>query len=1028
MRKISDFSVSHPVTVMMFVFAILLLGYISFQRLGIDLFPDLNNPRIYIEMQAEQVPPEEIEKQYVEDIESLASSSKGVVGVSSVIRVGSAQIAVEYSWDTDMDEAFLDLQKSVSDFSQNNEIEEITITQHDPNSEPIMTLGLMHPEIDDMDELRKVAVNYIQNELIRMEGIAGVEVSGEEEKEVIILTDSYLLEAYGLTPDNLSNSIISYNQTASGGSITEMGLKYLIKGIGVFETIEDIENIILTWRDPRSNEGIASADASSSQEKIPVYLKDVATVDFRNKDPRSVVIYNGERCLGLSIYKEMKFNTVQASKTLHEMVATLRKALPGYELIIIQDQGSFITGAINEVKQTALIGIFLAILILYVFLRRLGTTAIVSIAIPISVVATFNLMYFNGLTLNIMTLGGLALGAGMLVDNAIVVLENIIRNLESGMTLREASITGTAQVSGAITASTITTIVVFLPIVYLHGASGELFKDQAWTVAFALISSLVIALLVIPMLCNQFLKVRPQNDKKKSIRFKWYGDLLQSTLDYRWMVISGAVLLVAVSVFLLPVVGSEFIPRSGMNEFSIRLNLPEGTELARTRGAVKGIEDMIDQFLGDNVKTVFSTIGPVTGMSGSKESIFQDENTASIKIILNEDTDLDYEKVIAGLGREIASLPDIESEFILDQTALLATLGAESAPVVIEIEGDEIDILEKLTGLVKDRLLQIDDLYNIETSLEKGRPEVEVVVDRLRAGMSNIGVTSVSSQLEGLLSGKEAGSWDHGGEKKDITIHMPEIALSELASIALDSGDGKVRLSEIADIKFGYAPKEINRRNQARRSIITAHQRKGRPFDHLIREIRSSIAGITMPSDYKIDITGEEEKRQSEFRDLKFALILSIVLVYMVMAAQFESLIHPFSILLTIPLAGVGAVLIFFFLGKSFNIMAYIGMIMLVGIAVNDSIILVDAINRLRKDGAAVREAIIEAGRRRVRPIIMTSATTILALLPMTLGFGEGAALRSPMALAVIGGLITSTILTLFVIPCVYSVLDRVRS
>ena len=819
---------------------------------------------------------------------------------------------------------------------------------------------------------------------------------------------------------------MAYDQP--GGSITEMGLRYLIKGISVFESIEDIENIVLTWRDPQQEEGLAMAETPSSEDRVPVYLKDVATVDFRNKDPRSVVNYNGRRCLGLSIYKEMKFNTVQASNALHEMVGTLRKALPGYELVIIQDQGAYITGAINEVKQTALIGIFLAILILYVFLRRLGTTAIVSIAIPISVVSTFNLMYFNGLTLNIMTLGGLALGAGMLVDNAIVVLENIIRNIESGMTLREASITGTAQVSGAITASTITTIVVFLPIVYLHGASGELFKDQAWTVAFSLISSLVVAVLVIPMLCNKFLKANPRPNENKSIRFKWYGNLLRSALGHRWLVIGAAAVLVAVSIFLLPVVGSEFIPRSGMNEFSIRLSLPEGTELERTRGTVRGVENIIDQFLGNNVKTVFSTIGPVTGMSGGSESIFQDENTASIKIILNEENDLDYETIIAGLGREIASLPDIESEFIQDQTALLATLGTDSAPVVIEIEGDEIDILESLTGSVKERLLQIDDLYNIETSMEKGRPEVEVVVDRLRAGMNNIGVTSVSSQLDGLLSGKDAGYWDHGGEKKDITIRTPEIGLSELASIALDNGAGKIRLSEIADIKFGYAPKEINRRNQARTGIVTAHQRKGRPFNHLIKEIRSSIAGIDLPSDYKIDITGEEEKRESEFSDLKFALILSIVLVYMVMAAQFESLVHPFSILLTIPLAGVGAVLIFFFLGKTFNIMAYIGMIMLVGIAVNDSIILVDAINRLRREGVAGREAIIEAGKRRIRPIVMTSATTILALLPMTIGFGEGAALRSPMALAVIGGLITSTILTLIVIPCVYSVLDRVRS
>ncbi len=1028
MKKISSFSVDHPVTVMMFVFAILLLGYISFERLGIDLFPDLNNPRIFIELRAGEAPPEEIEKQYIEQVESMASRSKGVIGVSSVIRVGSAQVTVEYKWDTDMDEAFLDLQKSVSDFSQNNDIEKITITQHNPNSEPIMTIGLMHPDIEDMDELRKVAENYIRNELTRLEGIAGVEISGEEEKEVVIETDSYLLEAFGLSLDDVVNGITSYNQTASGGSITEMGLRYLIKGISVFETIEDIENIVMSWKDPEQQAVPAAGSAVSKRDKVPVFLKDVASVDYRNKKPGSIVIYNGKRCLGLSIYKEMKFNTVQASNTLRDMIETLEKALPGYELVIIQDQGSFITRAINEVKQTALIGIFLAILILYVFLRRLGTTAIVSVTIPISVVATFNLMYFNGLTLNIMTLGGLALGAGMLVDNAIVVMENIIRNLESGMNLREAAITGSSQVSGAITASTLTTIVVFLPIIYLHGASGELFKDQAWTVAFSLISSLVVAILVIPVLCNRFLGSKTPAKQKKSIRFEWYGGLLSKVLSHRWAVIGSAAVLVAIAAFLLPVVGSEFIPRSGINEFSIRLSLPEGTELERTEGTVRGIENIIHEILGDNVETVYSLIGPVTGMSGARSSIFQDENTASIKIILKKQNGLDYETIIADLGKIIASLPDIESEFVRDQTALLATLGTESAPVVIEITGDDIDRLEDLTKQVKEKLLLIEDLYNIETSLEKGRPEVEVVVDRLRAGMSNIGVSSVSTQLNGLLSGREAGYWEHEGEKKDITIRTPEISLGQLGSLTLDSGNGRIRLSEIADIRFGYAPKEINRRNQVRTGIVTAHQRKGRPFDHLVREIRSSLANVEIPTDYRINITGEEEKRQAEFRGLRFALILSIILVYMVMAAQFESLIHPFSILLTIPLAGVGAILIFFFLGRTLNIMAYIGMIMLVGIAVNDSIILVDAINKLKKEGLAGKDAIIEAGKRRIRPIVMTSVTTILALLPMTFGFGEGASLRSPMALAVVGGLITSTILTLFVIPCVYSVLDRVRS
>ena len=434
MKKITQFSVDYPITILMLIMAVLLLGYISFSKLGIDLFPDLNNPRIFVELKSGERPPEEIEKQFVDGIESLAIRQKKVVQVSSISRVGSAQITIEYTWDADMDEAFLDIQKTLTSFSQNSEIDELTITQHDPNATPVILIGLSHPEINDMDELRKVAENYIRNELIRLEGIAEVELSGQEEKEVVIKTDNYILEAHGITPDVITNQIRNYNRNASGGSIVEMGLQYIIKGVGVFQSLEDIGNIIVTTKQPAAE--TTELQNTGYTEKVPVYLRDVATIAFRNKEPDNIVRIDRKRCIGLSIYKETKFNTVTAVKDLLKALQEIQKALPGYEFTIIQNQGEFINTAINEVKQTAMIGILLAVIVLFVFLRRIGATAIISIAIPISVVATFNLMYFNGLTLNIMTLGGLALGAGMLVDNAIVVMENISRNLESDFQLR----------------------------------------------------------------------------------------------------------------------------------------------------------------------------------------------------------------------------------------------------------------------------------------------------------------------------------------------------------------------------------------------------------------------------------------------------------------------------------------------------------------------------------------------------------------------------------------------------------------
>ncbi len=1023
MKKLTQFSVNYPITILMLVLAVILLGYISFSKLGIDLFPDLNNPRIFVELKVGERPPEEIEKQFVESIESLAIRQKKVIQVSSITRVGSAQITVEYSWNADMDEAFLDLQKTLTTFSQNSEIDELTITQHDPNAAPVMLLGLSHPQIEDMDELRRVAENYLRNELIRLEGIAEVELLGQEEKEVVIETNNYLLEAYNLSPSAVSARIRNYNRNASGGSIVEMGIKYIIKGVGEFQSIDEIGNVIVTYAQPTSL--TTGGQTSTTTERVPVYLRDVAKLSFKNKEPENIVRINQQRCMGLAIYKETKFNTVKAVDDLLEALGSLRKALPGYELTIIQNQGEFITTAVDEVKQTALIGIILAVIVLYVFLRRVGVTTIISVAIPISVIATFNLMYFKGLSLNIMTLGGLALGAGMLVDNAIVVMENIFRNLESGMSLREASITGTAQVGGAITASTITTIIVFLPIVYLHGSAGELFKDQAWTVAFSLLSSLVVAILVIPMLSARLLKTSPDKSLHKSIRFKKYGDFLAKILDKRWAVIIGAVVLVVIAALLIPIVGSEFVPKTDLNEFSIELKLPEGTELYRTEQTVDNIEQIINAILKDDLKTIYSKIGPSVELSGGESSIFEDENTATMKVILNQDHKISSNEFISRLSKALADVPDIEIQFIQEQTALQTTLGTESAPIVVEVKGEDLEILQQLTEQVKQKMQPMKELVNLETSFDEGRPEVDVVLDRVKAGIYNVSIDNISSQLQDQLIGRNAGQWENEGELQDITIRLPYLSVNQIEDITIESGDQKIRLDELANIRMSTAPKEINRKNQARIGKVTAHLQTDKPFDHVVRQIEQQIDEIDFLPEYQYQITGEEQKRKDAFDNLKFALILSIILVYMVMASQFESLIHPFTILLTIPLAGVGAILIFFILGKSLNIMAYIGIIMLAGIAVNDSIILVDAINQLKREGLSRKEAIIEAGQRRIRPIIMTSLTTILALLPLTFGFGEGVALRSPMALAVIGGLVTSTLLTLIVIPCVYSVLDQ---
>ena len=1029
MNRIAQFAVKYPVTILMLVLGIVLLGFISFGKLGTDLFPDLNNPKIYVELKAGQKPPEEIEKNYVDQIESLSMRQSDVVQVSSVSQVGSATITVEYDWNKDMDEAFLDLQKELNAFRQTSDLESFTISQYDPNASPVMIIGLKNESITNMDELRKIAENYIRNELVRIEGVADIRLTGIETSEVVIETNKYILESFGLTSDAIAAQIANYNRNVSGGTIVDMGLKYVVKGVSVLKDINDLENIVVGFKQPASGGSIPVQStvsvSSSASGRIPVYLRDVATIKFANKDPENIVTINGERCVGLSIYKEPKFNTVEVVKSLQTAITSLEKALPGYQFIRVQDQGAYIHNAIGEVKNTLLVGILLAVFILYIFLRRIGTTLVISVAIPISIIATFNLMYFNHLTLNIMTLGGLALGAGMLVDNAIVVLENITRLREEGVPLKEAVIRGTGEVGGAITSSTITTIVVFLPIVYLHGASGEMFKDQAWTVAFSLLSSLVIAMLVIPMLVSTLFA-----DKKKKveisapIRFRWYKNFLEKTVEKRYLVIILAILLMSLTALLVPKLGSEFMPKSESAEFTINLKLPEGTSLVRTANTIVKTEGIIRELLGDKIKMIYSQAGIDNTSSLNNTAVTKGENTATLRIMLTSDYAARTEEAISLIGNYLKTIPDIETSFTREETALQSSLGTSEAPFSLEISGDDYPELERIVNESKAILMNNAGLYNITTSMDVGTPEVEVKIDRFKTSYYNVTVESIINQVKSYLSGSSAGSFEKDGEMKDITIKLGDLSLYQLRDLMITAGSVKIPLSELAGIKTILSPREITRRNQARTCYIYAMVNSKTAFDQVIKNAETSLKAVTLPIDYKMEFTGEELKRKESMSNLSFALMLSLVLVFMVLAAQFESVIQPFVIMLTIPLAGVGTVLTFFVLGKSLNMMAYIGIIMLGGIAVNNAILLIDRINQLRESGIQKKEAIVLAGTQRIRPILMTSLTTILALLPLTIGIGESASLRAPMALAVIGGLVSSTLLTLVVIPCVYWVFD----
>jgi len=1006
----------------MIVFAILLLGKISYDRLSVDLLPDMNSPRLFIELEAGERPPEEIEKMFVENIESMAIRQSDVVQVSSVIRAGSARVTVEYLQNKDMDEAFLDLQKAMAPFSQNADIESINITQHDPNMAPVVLIAMSHQSITDMAELRKMADSYIRNELIRLEGIAEVSLSGEEIPVLTIETDPYTLRAFGITMEEIASRIEANNQTISGGRVSEMGLQYLVKSSSLFNSEGDFENLIISYKPTEAGEGGGLQNRAAGTGSAPLFLGEVATVKFENARPDNIVRINGERCIGLSVYKETQFNTVKAVDLITAQLSVIEQALPGYRFEVISNQGTFIKQAIGEVMNSALFGMLLAVLVLFYFLRRVGTTLIVSVSIPISLIATFTMMYFNGLTINVMTLSGLALGAGMLIDNVIVVIESIFRNREQGMERRDAIISGTTEVSGAVIASTVTTIVVFIPIVYLHGASGELFRELAWTVTFSLLSSLFVALLVIPMLYDSFPRRKEVQAETQAVQFRGYSNHLRRLLNHRWWVIAVSAAILLVSILLIPFVGTEFLPRAEGKDFTISVKLPEGTRLERTVAVVNNLEHLLQQISSDSLAVVYSHIGK----GSSENAIFEGEHTAMIKVILSEQSKILPEELIARFSEATRNMDGVEFAFKQENNSLGGFLGEEEAPIVVEVKGDDLEEIAFLTEDVLSRMPSVEGVYNVKSSMADGAPELNIHINRTIAGIHNISVGTVIQQLGQQLQGHEVGKMDYKGEMRDIVIKVPDMTSRELGELLIRSGSQEFRLNEIATITRSQAPKEIYRRNQSRLNKIVADLEAGRSLDRVAREIRAAVADIELPVSYAITVTGEEERRAESMESLLFALLLSVVLVYMVLASQYESLLHPFTILLTTPFGLVGAILFFLITRTPLNIMGAMGIIMLAGIAINNSILLVGRINQLKRI-MPLTEAIVQAGQQRIRPIIMTSLTTILVLLPMTFNFGEGVAMRSSMAVAVIGGLVTSTLMSLVVIPCVYSLFEQMK-
>lgn len=1014
--KLFEFAVKRPVAVTMIFMVVLLLGSVSLSKLGLDLFPELDLPMLVVQTTYTGAGPSEVESQITRPLEGAVGTVNGIKNISSYSSRGSSLIIAEFAWGSDLNYATNQIRDRIDIYSAMlpGDATKPMIIKMDPTMMPIIQI-LLSGDVE-LTELTKVAEDTVVPGLERVNGVASVSMDGGVVEEVRITASPQRLLAYGITFDQIINTVMMENRNVTGGTVEEALREHTIRITGEFAGIEDIQNLQI----------IGAGGAM-------VRLGDLASVEAQIKDRESYVFSDGKPGLNMVLMQQSDANLVQVSDSVHEAIKTIQDQLPpGYEMSVIFDQADYIRMSISNVVSSAVKGAVFAVLILFLFLRNVRSTMIVAVSIPMSIIATFAIMYFTEVSLNLISLGGLALGLGMIVDNSIVILENTYRFRQLGYNRRDSAINGAKEMSGAIIASTVTTIVVFFPIIFVEGMASQIFWPMALTISCALLASLAVSLILVPMLSARLLKM-PNPDKVNFITKlsdaverglnrlnNAYRRVLKTSLRHNGKVIVATLALFVFSLTLIPKVGMEFIPEQDTGEYSVSINLPSGVALRETMRVAQQVEVLLGD-IPENQRLSYTVGGSGGGMffGGSQSN----NATFNGKLVPMQERERSMDEVLDDIRERLKVLPGIE--YSVSNAGAIVISGAA---VAINLKGDDLQQLDFVADAVMDQIESVEGTREITKSTEEGNPEVNVVVDRQRAAQYGLSSAVVSNAVSSAVRGTTISQFRGNGEEMDIRVILDEQYrenLNDLSALIITSPTGAlVPLGEVARFEIGTSPSTIVRHNQSRQVSITLDV-VGRDLNSVVKDIQETIEKMTLPSNVIVEFGGSSEEMNDAFGDLSIALTLAILLVYIVMAFQFEQLLYPFVIMFSIPPTAIGVIFSLLLTGRTISVPTFIGIIMLVGIVVNNAIVLVDYINILRRDyGLERKEAILQAGPTRLRPILMTTLTTVLAMLPVAFGAGEGSEMTAPMGTALVGGLSFSTLITLILIPAMYTFME----